>query len=262
MIKSFYRFLISEQSFRHDLFAVLGSRLNYYWQALWLKIVASDVPVANFMLISVAGSLVLFRSRLKSDGIKLLLLWLLTPLIGLLFYQGNSGYVWDYYLTGIYLVFVLLVSVLTAWWTKYLFGKALFIVFMLLFIWLNLPLIRNYLVAGTDGPVNVVLGNEKQAVNWVLQRAKQEGEPYNTDVYVPPVIPHAYDYLFKWLGTKPSHLLLPSTALTPKLYTIYEVDVPHPERLAAWLTRQKKIGRVDQVATFGGITVEQRTRIK
>jgi len=45
------------------------------------------------------------------------------------------------------------------------------------------------------------------------------------------------------------------------LYTLYEIDPPHPERLKAWLDRQKGIGKVIETYTVGGITVERRIRI-
>lgn len=45
------------------------------------------------------------------------------------------------------------------------------------------------------------------------------------------------------------------------LYTLYEADPPHKHRLDAWLARQEGIGIVEETATFGGITVERRTRI-
>jgi hypothetical protein len=48
----------------------------------------------------------------------------------------------------------------------------------------------------------------------------------------------------------------------PLLYTLYEVDNPHPERLDAWLERQKGIGKVEEQSVFGGITAQRRTRIE
>jgi len=44
------------------------------------------------------------------------------------------------------------------------------------------------------------------------------------------------------------------------LYTLYEIDPPHPERLDAWLARQDGIGKVEETVKFGGITVERRER--
>jgi hypothetical protein len=48
----------------------------------------------------------------------------------------------------------------------------------------------------------------------------------------------------------------------PLLYTLYEEDPPHPERLEAWLARQKGIGIVEEEESFGGITVQRRKRIE
>jgi hypothetical protein len=45
------------------------------------------------------------------------------------------------------------------------------------------------------------------------------------------------------------------------LYTLYEVDPPHPERLQSWMDRQKGIGVVEYEESFGGITVQRRSRI-
>lgn len=81
---------------------------------------------------------------------------------------------------------------------------------------------------------------------------------------MPPVIPHAYDYLFLWQGTKKcgdSLCGLKQDERLDLLYTLYEADPPHKHRLDAWLARQEGIGIVEEVATFGGITVERRTRI-
>ena len=109
-----------------------------------------------------------------------------------------------------------------------------------------------------------MLGNQKQAIDWVFEDASAMGQSFNVDVYVPPVIPHAYDYLFLWQGTircGESRCGQELTERVPLLYTLYEVDPPHPERLEAWLKRQKGIGKVEKEVKFGGITVQRRERI-
>jgi hypothetical protein len=45
------------------------------------------------------------------------------------------------------------------------------------------------------------------------------------------------------------------------LYTLYEADPPHPDRIGTWLERQEGIGVVEKEASFGGITVQERTRL-
>jgi hypothetical protein len=103
-----------------------------------------------------------------------------------------------------------------------------------------------------------------QAVNWILSDGVKRGKPFNVDVYVPPVIPHAYDYLFLWQATKKcgeSLCGMEKEKRVDALYTLYEVDPPHPERLEAWLERQAGIGKVLEETKFGGITVQRRQRL-
>ena len=99
------------------------------------------------------------------------------------------------------------------------------------------------------------------AVDWVFLDAAKRGE-FNVDAYVPPVITHSYDYLFLWRGNskyKDSKQILDRQVNL--LYTLYEVDPPHPERLDAWLKRQENIGKIEEEISFGGITVQRRVRI-
>ena len=109
------------------------------------------------------------------------------------------------------------------------------------------------------GPTAVTLANQKMAIDWVYRDSNVRD--FNVDVYVPPVIPHAYDYLFLWLGSTVYHRL-PSLEIQSLLYTLYEVDPPHPDRLEVWLKRQRGIGQIEDRAIFGGITVDRSRRIK
>ena len=54
-----------------------------------------------------------------------------------------------------------------------------------------------------------------------------QGKEFNVDTYVPPVIPYAYDYLYKWYGGG-KYGYEPKEELIPLLYTLYEADPPHP----------------------------------
>jgi len=71
---------------------------------------------------------------------------------------------------------------------------------------------------------------------------------------------YSYNYLFTWLGTT-KYEKMPQVNQIPLLYTLYEIDPPHPERLEAWLDRQDGIGKVTESVKFGGITVDKRERI-
>jgi len=111
---------------------------------------------------------------------------------------------------------------------------------------------------GVDGPTTIAFGNQKQVFDWIYTDAA--GSEFNIDTYVPPVIPYAYTYLGRWYtnGLGMEGIVEDQRSL---LYTIYEVDPPHPERLSAWMKRQEGIGRIVYEAKFGGITVQRRERL-
>lgn len=196
---------------------------------------------------------------LKSTKIKAVMLLFFSAIVGLYFYQGNYGILYDYYMTGYYLVFLLLFAVVVGFiWKAGVVGK-LFVLFLVgLFLVDNLQAAMGRFSDNCQGDASICYINQLKAIDWIYSNAS--GNSFNVDEYVPPVIPYAYNYLFTWLGTTKYHQL-PKESQIPLLYTLYEADPPHPERLDAWLTRQKTIGKVEKGATFGGITVERRQRI-
>jgi len=151
-----------------------------------------------------------------------------------------------------------LFSVAITSWANNIFGKIIIAIFLFSFLNVNIFSVRNYIISGIDGPTTIALGNQLQAIDWVYKNAN--GERFNVDVYVPPVIPYAYNYLFNWYGEK-TYGYIPDEERISLLYTLSEVDSPHPERLEAWQLRQNGIGKVLGSNSFGGITVEKRIRI-
>jgi hypothetical protein len=122
------------------------------------------------------------------------------------------------------------------------------------------PVIKNFLTATVETrPIG--LEEQLKVVGWVFDDVKQ-GCQFNVDVYVPPVIPYAYDYLFLWQGSERCGENLCGMVEEPVslLYTLYEADPPHPERLNAWLDRQRMVGEVEEEEQFGMITVQRRRR--
>lgn len=253
-----YRFLVTDNSFKLGFWQTVQVRLPFYAQVFFSKI----YPVQNswWWLGGLALIWGLIQSWKKMDQrLQLLLILALSPLVGMLFFQGNYGNVYDYYFTGYYLIFLLIAALLWNRLAQTALGKWVLVSLLTVFLWQNLPLDIGYLVSGVDGPETIALANQLGAIDWIYtDMAKQK---FNVDVYVPPVIPHAYDYLFLWLGTN-KYDQLPEVDQVPLLYTLYEVDPPHPERLEAWLSRQAGIGQIESEAVFGGITVQRRHRIQ
>lgn len=240
LTKAFYSFLIERRSFVQSPLSIIGPRLSFYLDALNNQFFPGYLVLGTFWLI------ILVLLIKKNKYVNICLIWILTPLIILLLYTGNNGYVWGYYFTGIYPILFLLVAVLLSR------SKIISIVFLSLFLLINIPRISDYLFQPLTSMTHVTLGTSLAAVDWVRKDAGNKN--FNVDVYVPPVVPYAYDYLFLWRGK-------PSDQKEQFLYTIYEVDIPHPERLQVWLNRQKGIGAVEDQIRFGGIIVQRRHRI-
>jgi 4-amino-4-deoxy-L-arabinose transferase-like glycosyltransferase len=253
------KFLVDKESFKVSFWDVAKTRLNFYYDVFTNKIFEGRYQREKIILSIVGVSFLLsFRKLWEKPKFKILILLFASPIVGFLFFQGNEGNIYDYYLTGYYLIFILLFAVVLGKIWKYKLGKVFVIYFFYIFLTTNLEVIKYRLSDGLTGPETIAFGNEKLAISWIYQDAK--GKPFSEDVYVPPVIPYAYDYLFKWYGGYINGYEPSKEKINP-LYTIYEQDPPHPERLKAWLDMQNSIGKVEKEVRFGGITVQRRTRI-
>jgi 4-amino-4-deoxy-L-arabinose transferase-like glycosyltransferase len=264
LFNNFKRMLLEEKSFTFTFWEVLRVRLEFFWSVLSSKILPNwHIFAGIFSLITLGAIVIEKKSEKLRNAILLILIFLVIPMLGFIAFQGNFGNIFDYYMTGYYLPMILLFSLGLGILWKSNAGKAVVILFFVLFFMRNGSLVRYYLIAGVDGPEHITLGNELQAVEWVFENTNNRGE-FNVDVYVPPVIPHSYDYLFLWQATKrcgDSLCQMNKDEQVPLLYTLYEVDPPHPWRLEAWLERQDGIGVVEEEHKFGGITVQRRRRL-
>jgi len=263
IVKSFERVLVQEKSFRNPLNKEnIAFKKEYFCTVLNSKIFPSDnkyTPV--FYGSAVIGIFSFFKKNRK--GFFTLAIFLGIPAVCYIFFQGNEGHIYDYYLTGYYMPMVLLFSVGIVAISNNILGKLILIWFVFIFLIINGTHVKDFLTSPAGGPVGITLGTEKAAVDWVYGNAAVF-DKINVDVYVPPVIPHSYDYLFLWRGSKKCGEDLCGLVYdekVPALYTLYEDDPQHPERLTAWLERQKNIGEVEEQIRFGKVTVQRRKRI-
>lgn len=259
LLSAIKNFLITDQSFKPSFWETVSARLPFYMQVFFSKLWPINFSWARPSLLFALTILVLYWRRLWAhDLFKICLILIISPVIGILFFQGNHGNVYDYYFTGYYLVFVLLFSGVITSTVSSRAGKLIVALFLVLFIHDNIKPLRNYLRAGTDGPTHITLAPSLAAVDWLF--TDTTNRPFNVDVYVPPVVPYAYDYLVLWRGETKYHRQ-PDPNLQALLYTLYETDPPHPERLEAWMARQKGIGQVEAETSFGGVHIQRRQRI-
>ena len=264
LFNNFIQLFTKEESFSPNIWLVLDDRMNYFWGVYHSKIlVGKPHYVAIFSMFSFAGILYFWKELYKKKILQLLGIFLIVPAIGLILFQGNHGNIYDYYLTGYYNIFVLFFALGLGLLWRHLLGKAIVILFFVLFFQINFPLIRNYVSAGVDGPTHITLGNEMQAVNWILSDV-DAGQEFNTDFYVPPVIPHTYNYLMSWQSTKKCGENVCGWVrdeVRELVYVLYEQDPPHPERLEKWLSDREENTEILEEARFGGVIVQRRIRL-
>lgn len=248
------------KSFGIPTWRFLSDRLSLIFVYLTSTIFHSPYARESVCLLILGIVFIYFLSQLiKNVQFKVIFILLICPIVGLLFYQGNYGNFYQYYLTGYYLVFLLAVAyTLSYFFDSGIIGKIAVIYFLYFFLIQNWSWVKPYIYTSGKEDDMIILSNQKLAVNWIYTNA--DSRDFNVDEYVPPVIPYSYNYLFEWLGTTEYHKL-PVDKQISLLYTLYEVDPPNPDRLKAWLARQDGIGKVTKQATFGGITVQERTRI-
>jgi 4-amino-4-deoxy-L-arabinose transferase-like glycosyltransferase len=229
-------------------------RLSLYYNIIASKLFfGTPVLVAPFLLIGIYGLIRSWRKSIKNIGLKVILVLVITPFVGLLFFRGNSGNVYDYYFTGYYFPIIILFSFLLTTVAPRILRNILIGVFVILFLWANISLAVGFLSSRMGNPPIIYLGDQLAATEWIYKDAGSS--QFNIDVYVPPVIPYAYQYLFKW-KTNPN-LVDNQVKL---LYTLEEADADHPERISAWMSRQERLGKIEESATFGLITVQRRER--
>lgn len=237
-------------------------RLILYWGVFYSKIFPINEYFAKvFSLISLLGIIGLMFFKNNRNVLFLFLVFLVIPLICFTIYRGNYGFLYDYYFTGYYLIFTLLFAfgLWRIFKIKYL-GLLVGLVFFLLFLKENFSLsYARFRLGVFDGP-NIFISNQLASISWIYQDAGDE--KFNVDVYVPPVIPHSFDYLFRWVGSKMDQDNLDKENRLKLLYTVYELDPPHPERLKAWMDKQDGIGNVIYEENFGGVIVQKRERVK
>lgn len=247
---------VKEKSFTWTTQYLLENRTKFYYDSFSTKIFHSRGKVEVFFLVSLFIALLYFLPSLsKNKFTRIIVILFFAPLIGLYFYQGNYKVLYDYYMTGYYLIFMLLVGlVLGKIWKLGFIGKTFIIIFLLVFLRNNYDPLSFKLLDKSNGPNSIAFINQNQAIDYIIKDADET--EFNVDVYVPPVIPYSYDYLLTW--KQPEHYLKEKNVKL--LYTLYEKDSDHAKNLQDWLDRQEGIGEVVGEVEFGGIVVQKRER--
>ncbi len=254
--ESFWRFLVSNKSFQVQLVSGVSNRLSSFLDIMGEPFFY-ERSLKIFFLVFLLCLGILVHKKLDRNVFAPLLIWCFLPFIALLFYHGNNGFVWSYYFTGVMMPLILQAAILLI--EGYRFHKYLRIPILLvltLFLYSNIDK-QAYFLA--NGGTYITFKSIVKAVDWVFEDSK--GQDFNVDVYLPSVVPTAYDYIFLWRGSKFWNKL-PSKETIPLLYTLHEDDPGISIFKDNWLKRQAGIGTVVYSRYEGGITFERRTRLK
>lgn len=253
-------FLFHENTFTYAFWEIFKSRIPFDFNMIASKFwINGGMFFGPFFAVFLALLILNWKKFWSSDRFKIVFIMSLAPLLGTLFFVSNLGGVYEYYFTGYYLIWILLFSYVYMNSFRNILVKVILGLFLFFLLFFNIKgFAESYLTSLSD-PKIIAFQNQISAVSWIYENTG--GKPFNSDVYVPPVVPYAYEYLFLWLG-ETKYNLQPLTKNVDLLYTLYEVDSDHPERLQAWLARQAGIGEVVDEARFGGITVQKRLRIQ
>lgn len=238
----------------HQLFS---TRLLLYLES-FTDLVSENIFFTGVLAMILAFLPPLFiKNYLKKDQL-IYYLFLVVPLLILLFYIGNHGNFYKYYLVGITPIFAIFLAkgMVESWNTPIL--KIAILIITITFLGKNIYLHYNFFRNDLSGESHISLGNQVRALNWIYQDAN--GRPFSMRIYVPPVIPYSYDYLLSWLQEKDSKYL--PIEDQPLFYALNEVDTDHADNLKLWLENQGGYGQIKKTLQFGGITVTKRERNK
>lgn len=178
---------------------------------------------------------------------------LLIPIIILLFYTGNNGNFYKYYLIGLTPLFAIFLanSIVSNWNNLSLRFLSLMIIFF--FIIKNSYLFYGFFTNDLKGDNHISLGNQMQTIEWLYQDSAHR--PFNLDIYVPPVTPFAYQYLLEWYQDK--HQITPKKS-NELFYSLSEIDENNPDKLKSWISSHNGYGKIKKRVQFGGITLISR----
>ena len=238
-------------------FQFAATRLRDYFEFLFSKVDTNTTYVSLiFLVLFFLFHLFLILRRPKlHPHLYLLLLWLWIPLFILLFFSGNYGRLYDYYLTGFFPAFIMLVAL--SWSVIGRLRLPLSLILLVLFLWTNLPFTLNYLHANPDGPQHVSFGNQTAQLIRICQIAPSDRDS-TIDFYVPPITPHTYQYLLGWYQSRsicPSGLTI--SQQDPQ-FILAEVDTANPQNWLKWASDRQLQTNYQSIASYGGVTIYKR----
>ncbi len=249
LLEAFQKFLITEKSFIPNTSSYISHRLSQYID-IFLGKISHDQYIQFAVGIILSVAIIVYRKKIINRVFLLLMVWWVLPMLVLLLYHGNHGFVWSYYFIGAFPGFILSIA-----WILASINRSIMSIFLALFILQNIA--SNISFITLKHPNYITFSDIYQAVEWIYKDNKNND--FNVDIYVPPVMTDAYDYFFLWLGTT-KYSRLPSSQMKNRLYLIAEPDGEHPYYRQKWLNRQNTYGQIELTDTIGPLYIARLSR--
>lgn len=259
--RSVFRLFFHEGNTGADLGKITQNYLKF--KSEFINLFAYKIPwLAGITFLLVVYAIVKERLVKGSDwkGLKSLLILLLIPLWGLIFYQGG---IHGFFFVGIFPMLVVLIAWSFWYFTKIKFLYPFIVLLVGFIVFVNLGHWQGFLKPSFNlvpiGTRNLItLEDRVRALDFMYTQSK--GEPFQTKIYIIPYFQEQpWNYVFSWYGEgKYGYLPKEGEALT---FVIYEPDYDFPYRLTNWLGKiEEEEGSV--VASFKShdLTVERREK--
>jgi hypothetical protein len=182
----------------------------------------------------------------------------LFPLATFVFYIFFPNAVWQWYLTHLYFVYIMIAAV-----TGYFLVKRIKIFRPICFLILALMAFAGFEVlrsryshdffdlrgvAGIKGKI--------QAIDYIYNDA--QGEQFNVSVFTPPIYDYPYRYLLGWYGEK-KYGYVPGEEKEGLFYLWIEPDSSRPWSHKGWMETVIKVGEVlDDKVLPSGFIIQKR----
>lgn len=263
-----HSFVMTRQLFTHSsgaspLFqlptkSILVQRLSFF-NNLFADTITNGDKVLSIIVCVICLIFLILVFKKFTQSLRSLLVFLSSIL--LVFFINLSLFshdIFNHYVVGIPLVYVVLISLAIGGTMENTRQKITAVFSTAILFWINLQPMT--LLAGINKPLwegdAAVYRNQLAVVDFVYHKA--HGEHFNYIVYTPPVYDYTYQYLFAWYGEK-TYGYTPSKEKKSLFFVILEPDYQYPSRLQQWLDIRKNDGKILlQQVVKGGISVQER----
>lgn len=200
--------------------------------------------MAVFVILLILASVWLLQQKLLSKAQKKMFLYFcLFPLTTFAFYVFYPNAVWQWYLTHLYFVYIMIAAV-----TGYFLAKRIKIFKLVCFLILILMIFSGFKILKSryshdffDLRGGAGIKGKIQAIDYIYNDA--QGEQFNVLVFTPPIYDYPYRYLLGWYGEK-KYGFVPQDKKEGLLYLWIDPDLNKPWTYKGWLETVIKEGEV------------------